>query len=154
MLNRTNRTLTANLNRLNLGTRSLAFVAGAVNNVANAQRTILDHMRTIPAPIGILDPMLPSWTGSRWYCQVPSSPVLPGTRPVHRMVEVVADLPPDGREVVPVGDVPAPVPVGRPGGLVPRRAHAAKRRAAQAAAACVTAARASSSPVAPFATGG
>jgi len=31
MLNRTNRTLSANLNRLNLGTRSLAIVAG-VNN--------------------------------------------------------------------------------------------------------------------------
>jgi hypothetical protein len=31
MLNRTNRTLTANLNRLNLGTRSLAFMANGFN---------------------------------------------------------------------------------------------------------------------------
>jgi hypothetical protein len=42
MLNRTNRTLSANLNRLNLGTRSLAFVAN-VNNGAKTLATSHTH---------------------------------------------------------------------------------------------------------------
>ncbi len=43
MLNRTNRTLSANLNRLNLGTRSLAVYAGANNNGELTLRFIHAH---------------------------------------------------------------------------------------------------------------
>jgi hypothetical protein len=155
MLNRTNLTTTATTNGLNLGTRSLATVAG-VFNVAKIQRTLLVPARKFPAPIGIMDPSDPSIMGSRWYVRVPSSPCHPGHWSGGRRAEVVAELPPDGREVV-VSDDPAVVSVGRPGGPVkPRRQHAAKPRAAQAAAAAraIAAAKASARPAACFAVGG
>lgn len=158
MLNRTNRTLSANLNRLNLGTRSLAnHQAGAVN-VAMIQRTVLGPARKSPAPIGILDPSDPSILGSRWDLQVPSSPCWTGRWPVGGPVEVVvAELPPDGREVVSL-DVPASVPVVRPGGLaLARRQPAPKRLAATWKVARTmrgTAARVSACPIAHPAMGG
>jgi len=72
MLNRTNRTLSANLNRLNLGTRSLAATAN-VNfgdlqtlRTRHAHRVVMrDGMLNLrPSPIHIVDGSIPSIPGS------------------------------------------------------------------------------------------
>ncbi len=82
MLNRTNRTLSANLNRLNLGTRSLATLAN-VNNGAQTLRTRHAHRVVMrdgmtgfaPLSISIRDaaiPVIPSpppvspWLVASW----------------------------------------------------------------------------------------
>jgi len=80
MLNRTNRTLSANLNRLNLGTRSLASLA-SVNTGAQALRTrpaFAVAMRD--GTMGILDE--PISIGKRVIPQVPSSPSVSVEAPV------------------------------------------------------------------------
>ncbi len=93
MLNRTNRTLSANLNRLNLGTRSLANLAG-VNTGDKTLRTrhvhrvvLRDEMRgyqSMPMIIGqeSIPPISSSSSVPPWH--VPSSPV------VRRRVDVAA----------------------------------------------------------------
>jgi hypothetical protein len=58
MLNRTNRTLSANQNRLNLAARSLAQAPG-VNMGPNSLRIRLDHPQVVakPAPAGTVEVM-------------------------------------------------------------------------------------------------
>jgi len=74
-LNRTNRTLTANLNRLNLGTRSLAARAG-VNTVANTLRLQHTHpvKRSKSKRIGIMRGMDPAMFMAYPFPLIPSSP--------------------------------------------------------------------------------
>jgi len=71
MLNRTNRTLSANLNRLNLGTRSLAALAGVINGdqtlrVRHAHRVVMrDGMTGFqPTPNPISGEVIPAIPGS------------------------------------------------------------------------------------------
>jgi hypothetical protein len=108
MLNRTNRTLSANLNRLNLGTRSLALQAG-VNTVAQAHALRHDHLRMrkdsmrvgMDMPVDISIPRYPSTSS------IPSSPPAFGWAlwAESKRLEplVVADVPPVRTEVVPTG---------------------------------------------------
>jgi hypothetical protein len=127
MLNRTFRTLSANLDRLNLGTRSLAAHASVFNVVA--PRTLLDDrqkrmdflrtefgMITGKSPQGYPGPIMPgsgsppTGRGTRWVAAV--SP----------RDEVVADQPTPASEVVtdpvrrrrPVRTVRAAAPGSRP----------------------------------------
>ena len=72
MLNRTNRTLSANLNRLNLGTRSLALVAG-FNKGAQALHT--RHAYPVVMRAGMVgDPADPRLIGSVGIPSIPGSP--------------------------------------------------------------------------------
>jgi hypothetical protein len=97
MLNRTNRTLSANLNRLNLGTRSLAASA----NVINGDKTLRTrHVHRVvmrdgitgysPAPIPI---------GPGAMSPIPSSPSVPvqlvPSWPVWARVDLAAESFPD-----------------------------------------------------------
>jgi len=86
MLNRTNRTLSANLNRLNLGTRSLAIVAGLNNGVSTlrtrhvhrvVKRDEMGRYQPMPIPIGpeLIFPI--SSSSSVPPGHVSSSPVVP-----------------------------------------------------------------------------
>jgi hypothetical protein len=73
-LNRTNRTLSANLNRLNLGTRSLAFVA--CNNIG-AQTSHVRHDQKVvmrAGMVGYCDPRIPD--------SHPDDPSIPGSSSV------------------------------------------------------------------------
>jgi hypothetical protein len=79
MLNRTNRTLSATLARLNLGTRSLALAAN-VNNGAQTLRT--RHAHRVVMRDGMLgyQPSIPIMGGA--IPQIPSSPTVPSWLPV------------------------------------------------------------------------
>ena len=106
MLNRTNRTLSANFNRLNLGTRSLTASVCAVNvNVAKNQRVALDHLRFHRGDsmrFGMLDPIVIPIMGQRWSVGVPSSPSVSERMLSKRSgFEVVAELPPVGDRTIP-----------------------------------------------------
>lgn len=107
MLNRTNRTLSANLNRLNLGTRSLTASVRAVNvNVAKQnQRVALDGLRFHRGDsmrFGMIDPIVIPIMGQRWSVGVPSSPGGSERSGSERsgFEVVVAELPPVGEEVI------------------------------------------------------
>ncbi len=120
MLNRTNRTLSASSDRLNLGTRSLAVTVSNLNVVSTLRAAFAhphDFMRTDSlrgggmAGIGIKPPMI---MGYRCPSSVPSSPGVAVVGSARRWVEVVAEQPPVEQEVIPT--VPA-WPTGRSGGL-------------------------------------
>jgi len=71
MLNRTNRTPSANLNRLNLGTRSLAASAGVINGeqalrIRHAHRVVMrDGMTGFrPSPVPMIGDPIPAIPGS------------------------------------------------------------------------------------------
>lgn len=114
MFNRTLLTMSANSARLNLGTRSLAGMAGA--NVGNTlrSRTSYPHVRTDVLRLGFLDdqgdPAITAWD-SPWSSSIPSSPavsvgavtVLPEES---RVVAAVAELPPCQQQEVVQPDVP------------------------------------------------
>jgi hypothetical protein len=114
MLNRTNRTLSANSNRLNLGTRSLAQTVSFIN-VAQAQTIRHDHLgkRTEPMRIRMGDPMDISLVRYLSGPSLPSSPLSFGwsTSDLSKRVwsVVVAEAPPVVQEVVPHGH---PCPAG------------------------------------------
>jgi len=74
MLNRTNRTLSANLNRLNLGTRSLAFVA--CNNMG-AQTPHVRHDQQVVMRAG-----MPGYCDPRIPDSHPDYPIIPGSSSV------------------------------------------------------------------------
>jgi hypothetical protein len=105
MLNRTNRTLSASFDRLNLGTRSLAVLAGNVN-VADTLRSAFTHPHSKrmafmrggeKGTIGIGKPI----PGYPWSPSSPSSPgVAESLCSVRRWVGVVAEHPPVEQEVV------------------------------------------------------
>ena len=109
MLNRTNRTL-AHLDRMNLGTRSLAVEANVVN-VAITLRAADTHphdaivsmspMRGAKKPAGAIPEPIGPYRGLYWF----PSRSFGGTRPdcptvVSRWVEVVAEQPPVPQEVI------------------------------------------------------
>lgn len=100
MLNRTNRTLSANLNRLNLGTRSLAILAG-VDNGVQTLRTRHVHRVVMrdgvlgyqPSPIPIRKDVIPA---------IPSSPagtfgLMVSTDDQRRVDIAAASFPQSGR---------------------------------------------------------
>lgn len=93
MLNRTNRTLTANLNRLNLGTRSLAVKANGFNGMATLRLRQTegdrsrDGMTGIPHPEVIRHPE-PMWMSS-YPCSSPSGPWCSSTHYEPKPVVVV-----------------------------------------------------------------
>jgi hypothetical protein len=72
MLNRTNRTLSANLNRLNLGTRSLAVNASALNGKSTPRILHAHGFAMRVGMFGICDPSMPG-------IAIPS---IPGSTPV------------------------------------------------------------------------
>jgi hypothetical protein len=105
MFNRTLLTMSANLDRLNLGTRSLAGMAGA-NVGANLRfRTSYPHVRTDALRLGSIDDLGdPAISRDPWSPAIPSSPAV-SVRAVPVRVEgprvvVVAELPPAPGEVV------------------------------------------------------
>jgi hypothetical protein len=74
MLNRTNRTLSANLNRLNLGTRSLALVAG----INNGEKSLhIRHAHGVIMRAGMVGYCPPRIPDSR-----PDLPFIPGSSSV------------------------------------------------------------------------
>jgi hypothetical protein len=75
MLNRTNRTLSANLNRLNLGTRSLAVTANI--NTGDLQTLRVRHVHRVVMRDGMSGYRPSSMITSRG-----PSPVIPGSLPV------------------------------------------------------------------------
>ncbi|WP_422929513.1 hypothetical protein [Singulisphaera sp. PoT] len=94
MLNRTNRTLSANLNGLNLGTRSLATLAG-LNNGASTLRTRHVHRVVKRDEMQGYQPM-PITIGHEVIIPISSSsPVLPPVTPSSPVVRtrVDADVP-------------------------------------------------------------
>lgn len=136
MLCLTNRTLLALPHGLNLGTRSLAVTAG-LGNVANVRHSALDHPRYKRFDamwFGTIEATAIPIMGLPWAPVVSSSPG--GPRPVVAVVppsvEVVAELPPAGTEVI------APQPAAQPSGQPwprPRVERQALARAAKSAAA-------------------
>jgi len=80
MLNRTNRTLSANLNRLNLGTRSLVLTTG-VNNGDSTLRVRHAHAHVYAMRDGMFRSSYPSILNASWVSIPPtipcSSPVTP-----------------------------------------------------------------------------
>jgi len=105
MLNRTNRTLTANLNRLNLGTRSLALVANHGFNGMVTLRLRQAHGDSARGEIvGIRHPRAFSDAPWMWTSMLScSSPTGPCYAPAYRVT---------GPEAVPVEVL---VPAARPG---------------------------------------
>jgi hypothetical protein len=105
MLNRKNRTLSANLNRLNLSTRSLALVAGA-DMVVKAQSIRHDHpdKRTKSMRFGIGEAFETSIPGYQAIQPFPSSSrvsVWPRwERTTGSRIRFVAEAPPVRQEVV------------------------------------------------------
>jgi hypothetical protein len=149
MLNATTyRTLSATTTGLNLGTRTLAAKAGAVN-VAITLRTALDqsHQRMRSQRFGMRDHGIPFITDC--LAIIPSSPRWPASSQAAPGVEVLADLPPEVQDVVVVDGLV--VPVGRPGVVVVKRRYPAAKTAKAAA---VAAARPSTCPAARFVAGG
>ncbi len=109
MLNRTNRTLSAHLNRLNLGTRSLALKSG-VNIDGQTLRS--RHAHHVVMRDGMrehaLDPVSAAITGASASTRIPGLPLVPSwliASPVVRP-RVGLDVP------VPLAD--RPVPTDRP----------------------------------------
>jgi hypothetical protein len=93
MLNRTNRTLSANLNRLNLGTRSLVLATGEVNGKSALR---VRHAHGIPMRDGMLWSFDPSISPiSR--IAIPSIPGLSSVVPVRPVVDSVV-RPVDGSD--------------------------------------------------------
>lgn len=121
MLNRTNRTLSATLNRLNLGTRSLALVAGVNNGITLRIRhghPFMDLQR-----VGTWDDrdIAMYWAMASISPSIPSSPCASAVPAYSRPesgpwpvadASVCVEAPPEAREVV-VRDVP-PGSTGRP----------------------------------------
>lgn len=143
----TYRTLSATTTGLNLGTRTLAAKAGAVN-VAITLRNALDqsHQRMRSQRFGMRDDGIPFITDCR---PISSSPRWPASHGPVPGVEVLADLPPEVTDVVVIDGLV--VPVGRPGAVVGGKRRYPAARWAKAAAA---AARPSTRPAARFAAGG
>lgn len=84
MLNRNNRTLSANLNRLNLGTRSLAAQASAN---FGGQTLRIRHAHSVVMRDGMLgDPHDPMLVGSWRITGIPGSSPVPPPSPVERVV--------------------------------------------------------------------
>jgi hypothetical protein len=116
-LNRTNRTLSANLNRLNLGTRSLASVA--CNNIG--AQTL--HVR--PDQVVVMRAGMPGYCDPRIHDSHPDLPIIPGSssvpsRPVSSRVvrprselAVVVSASATGR-LVPFTDQPGRWPLSQP----------------------------------------
>jgi hypothetical protein len=73
MLNRTNRTLSANLNRLNLGTRSLVLTTG-VNNGDSTLRVRHAHAHVYAMRDGMFRSSYPSILDASWVSIPPSIP--------------------------------------------------------------------------------
>jgi len=95
MLNRTNRTLSAHLNRLNLGTRSLAPV-GSFNKGAQALHT--RHAHPVVMRAGMVGyPVDPQSIGRYGIPSIPGSPSvsswLIASPAIHPRVEFAADAP-------------------------------------------------------------
>jgi hypothetical protein len=90
MLNRTNRTLSANLNRLNLGTRSLAFVA--CNNIG-AKTLLVRHDQEVvmrAGMVGYCDPRIPDSHPD--YPSIPGSSFVPSRLVSSRVVRPRVEL--------------------------------------------------------------
>jgi hypothetical protein len=84
MLNRTNRTLSANLNRLNLGTRSLGLQASAI---VGGQTLRIRHAHDVVMRDGIVGvPMDPITCGSWRVVEIPCSSPVPPRAPAARVV--------------------------------------------------------------------
>lgn len=147
MLNATYRTLSATTNGLNLGTRTLAAKAGAIN-VATTLRLALDPQRKHQDSLrfGVRPSFDPAIMGIDPMAMIPSSPGWPVRYPVGQRVEVLVESPPVCSAVV---DGPV-VPIGRLGG----RAKSRRLAAPGAAKAATAAAGTSTCPVARCATGG
>lgn len=103
MLNRTNRTLSANLNRLNLGTRSLALGTG-INNGAQSSR--IRHTHRVVMRAGMVGFCWPRIPDSR-----PELPLIPGSSCVPLWLC-------SGRTVRPWVELAAAVSASAPAGLV------------------------------------
>jgi hypothetical protein len=139
MLTRTNRKLSANSNRLNLGKRSLTLVVGTVNDAETQKRIRPDdpQQRTSSMRIGIAE-----FSGFSMFSRYPAGRALPSsprvsTWPVwlaveRREVPIVAEAPPVVREVVKHGH---PCSTG---GLRGRRPAARHGRAASLPAAIIS----------------
>lgn len=113
MFNRTLLTTSANFARLNLGTRSLAGMAGANVGTTPCFRTSYPHVRTVAPRLGFIDdqgdPAI-SWD-SPWSPAIPSLPAVsvravPVLPEVSRVVVAVAELPPGQQAEVVQPDVP------------------------------------------------
>ncbi len=139
MFNRTLLTTSANFIGLNLGTRSLALVAGG-NNGGTSQRIRATHPypRTEMMRLGHEDhTMDPSIIEGSWLCSsIPSSPAVTGRPlpvvPVQPRVPVVVELPPSLQDVVPL-DAPSCSPRGARSARRDHPRQNAPKRAAQAA---------------------
>jgi hypothetical protein len=105
MLNRTNRTLSANLNRLNLGTRSLALGTG-INNGAQSSRIRIHHTHRVVMRAGMVGFCWPRIPDSR-----PELPLILGSSCVPLWLC-------SGRTVRPWVELAAAVPASAPAGLV------------------------------------
>jgi hypothetical protein len=93
MLNRTNRTLSAHLNRLNLGTRSLALQAGSNNGTKALD---IRHAHPVVMRAGMVGyPVSPKPIGSYGIPSIPGSPSvsswLTASRAIHPRVDFAAD---------------------------------------------------------------
>lgn len=123
MFNRTLLTMSANTNGLNLGTRSLAGMAGANVGVTQRFRASYPHVRTDALRLGSIDdPGDPSiaWDAS-WSSLIPSSPAVSVRAvPVHAeepRVVVVTELSPVPQQEFIQPDAPS----CRPGQVNPAR---------------------------------
>lgn len=143
MFNRTLLTMSANLDRLNLGTRSLAGMAGANVGANQRFRTSYPHVRTDALRLGSIDdPADPAISRDPWSPSIPSSPAVSvravPVRAEGPRVVVVAEWPTVPGEVVQPDGQPCRTEQGHPArqrGQVHRLAQKwAPPKAAKAAA--------------------
>lgn len=138
MFNRTLHTLSANLDRLNLGTRSLVVMTGANNHGQALDVRSYPHARTSFARFGIPDDQpdrsisKDPWSASR----ISSSPAVSVSPPtaVGEPVRVVVVAEPSGgaRRDLPAIGMFCPAASGLSAGLVTMRKHALKSAKASA----------------------